>query len=398
MKPVSFFRLMAALLTLSAAGCTGNPAPGDNEFIIEGYVKNIPDSSTVILFANYGNIGKSIARDTVTDGRFMFRDTVSSMKHYSIMGGKGFPSVSLEVWVAPGERIRIRGNDNLVETWTVKSRLPYQKHENEYRKAGFPERARILENRVLMNDIADEMKAAAAGNDQAALRRAREKLDSILKLNTPLDSIVDIRKLDYLTKAPVNEIWMDKYGSYVRTLQYDPDNFKADRIRSLYSRLSEDDLQTETGRMIYEYMHLPERVSVGDEMVDGDLYDTDGNLRHLSEFNGKYILLDFWSQGCGPCVASIPEMEEIIAAYDGRLEVVGISSDRKDIWLEYLSENEVGGNQWNELRMGYTGLAAVYGVTGIPHYVMISPDGRIIDMWAGYARNYLKTKVKALVK
>lgn len=397
MKPVSFFCLMAVLLAFSAAGCTGNSAPGDNEFIIEGYVNNIPDSSTITLFANYGNVGKSVAVDTVTGGRFMFRDTVSCLKKYSIMGGKGFPSVSLEVWVAPGERIRIRGNDNLVETWTVKSGLPYQRYEDEYRKAGFPERALVLENRVLMNDVASEMRAAV-GNDQTALRRAREKMDSIFKVNAPLDSIVDIRKLDYLAEAPVNEIWMEKYGSYVRILQYDPDNFNADRIRSLYSRLSEDDLQTETGRMIYEYMHLPERVGVGDEMVDGDLYDTDGNLRHLSEFNGRYILLDFWSQGCGPCIASFPEMEEVIAAYGDRLEVVGISSDRKDIWLKYLSENKVGGNQWNELRMGITGLAAAYGVTGIPHYVMISPDGRILDIWAGYARNYLKSKVKALVK
>ena len=324
---------MAVLLALSAAGCTGNSAPGDNEFIIEGYVNNIPDSSTITLFANYGNVGKSVAVDTVTGGRFMFRDTVSCLKKYSIMGGKGFPSVSLEVWVAPGERIRIRGNDNLVETWTVKSGLPYQRYEDEYRKAGFPERALVLENRVLMNDVASEMRAAV-GNDQTALRRAREKMDSIFKVNAPLDSIVDIRKLDYLTEATVNEIWMEKYGSYVRILQYDPDNFMADRIRSLYSRLSEDDLQTETGRMIYEYMHLPERVGVGDEMVDGDLYDTDGNLRHLSEFNGRYILLDFWSQGCGPCIASFPEMEEVIAAYGDRLEVVGISSDRKDIYYD----------------------------------------------------------------
>ena len=27
----------------------------------------------------------------------------------------------------------------------------------------------------------------------------------------------------------------------------------------------------------------------------------------MTEFKGKYILLDFWSQGCGPCVQSLPE-------------------------------------------------------------------------------------------
>mgnify|MGYP003057865721 CR=1 FL=1 len=74
--------------------------------------------------------------------------------------------------------------------------------------------------------------------------------------------------------------------------------------------MSEADKATEAGQIITGYMNLPETVNVGDEMADGDLYDLDGNVRHLSEFKGKYILLDFWSQGCGPCLQSLPELEE----------------------------------------------------------------------------------------
>lgn len=74
-------------------------------------------------------------------------------------------------------------------------------------------------------------------------------------------------------------------------------------------------------------------------MVDGDLYDLDGNVRHLTEFKGKYILLDFWSQGCGPCVQSLSEMEEITEMYKGRMEVVSISQDPKDAWKKFIAEN-----------------------------------------------------------
>lgn len=140
-------------------------------------------------------------------------------------------------------------------------------------------------------------------------------------------------------KAPITPVWLDKYQLFCSFLQYNQKFGNQDLIRSLYTRMSEADKQTETGQLITAYLNLPEEVNVGDEMVDGDLYDLDGNVRHLTEFKGKYILLDFWSQGCGPCVQSLPEMEEITEMYKGRMEVISISQDPKDEWKKFIAEN-----------------------------------------------------------
>ena len=61
---------------------------------------------------------------------------------------------------------------------------------------------------------------------------------------------------------------------------------------------SEADRKSPVGREITTYIKMVEPVKVGDHMVDGTLYDTEGNTHHLSEFEGKYILLDFWNLGC----------------------------------------------------------------------------------------------------
>lgn len=53
----------------------------------------------------------------------------------------------------------------------------------------------------------------------------------------------------------------------------------------------------------------------GDKMADTELFDLDGKIHHLTDFNGKYILLDFWSSGCGPCIMALPEMKEIQEQY-----------------------------------------------------------------------------------
>ena len=65
----------------------------------------------------------------------------------------------------------------------------------------------------------------------------------------------------------------------------------------------------------------------GDDMADADLYDVNGKIHHLSDFKGKYILIDFWSQGCAPCLQSLPELKEITEHYKERLTVVSLSED-----------------------------------------------------------------------
>ena len=70
-----------------------------------------------------------MAQDTVIGGRFEFRDTISggAVQFGLCSFGKGFPNNILPVWVKPGVKVTVTGEDNLLLTWRVKSRLPEQK-------------------------------------------------------------------------------------------------------------------------------------------------------------------------------------------------------------------------------------------------------------------------------
>ena len=225
-----------------------------------------------------------------------------------------------------------------------------------------------------------------------------KKLDSLAKLYLHVGYSIVLQELNYMKEAPVTAVWLDRYATYVTFLQWNKSFGHEDLIRSLYDRMSEADRATEEGQLITAYLNLPEVVNVGDQIVDGDLYDVKGNLHHLSEFKGKYILLDFWSQGCGPCLQSLPEMEEVAKLYKDQMEVVSICSDPKESWLDFIERKGLTGNQWNEFAKGKTGLAAVYQVNAIPYYVMISPKGEIVDMWKGYGPGSIKEKVQHLIQ
>ena len=44
------------------------------------------------------------------------------------------------------------------------------------------------------------------------------------------------------------------------------------------------------------------------------------------------------------------------------------------------------------------GLASAYNVRGIPHYVLIAPDGKVAAMWSGYGKGSLERKMKESLK
>lgn len=132
-------------------------------------------------------------------------------------------------------------------------------------------------------------------------------------------------------------------------------------------------------------------------MIDANLYDLEGKLHHLAELKGKYILLDFWSSGCGPCIMSIPEMKEVQEKYKDKLSIVSLSSDVESIWKEASAKHQMTWYNWND-RKETSGLYLKYGVRGIPHYVLISPKGKIIASWSGYGKDQLLKKMEKFIK
>ena len=66
--------------------------------------------------------------------------------------------------------------------------------------------------------------------------------------------------------------------------------------------------------LIHTQVYPPHILQVGEEAIDAELIDMEGQKHHLAEVlgqPGRYVLLDFWSLGCYPCRISEPEMREL---------------------------------------------------------------------------------------
>ena len=387
--------LLTAAAAMACAGCALKPDVPEGEFLIRGRLTNVPDSTVIALYRDEGNLLKVMRQDTLLGGTFSFSDTLSATKKLLIMSdGEGFPGTWLDVWVAPGQCTEITGSDRLLKTWSVESDIPEQKEENGYAACT----AEV--NKELMRLSAEEAtwlrelgkRNGDPGFDEKAVWA---KIDSLRKLEEPLQQEVFKLELDYMNTVPVTPLWLTRLAQYASYLPYDGVMPYRAEIEELYGRLSEIARQTPEAKAVAAYLYPRPVVGVGDEMADGELYDTDGNPHRLAELKDEYILLDFWSSGCGPCVQSIPEMERLAERYRDRLAVVGISEDPKAHWKSFVREKGMKGHQWNELLSApRTGLFARYQVRGIPHYVLIGPDRKIREVWSGYGPGSLEEKLK----
>ncbi|RYZ18241.1 MAG: TlpA family protein disulfide reductase, partial [Chitinophagaceae bacterium] len=108
-----------------------------------------------------------------------------------------------------------------------------------------------------------------------------------------------------------------------------------------------------------------------------------GGKTKLADFKGKYVYIDNWATWCGPCRQEIPHLQKVEQAYHGKnIEFVSISIDEQknhDKWKQFVVDKKLGGVQLMADKDWSSDFIKAYGITGIPRFILIGPDGKVVD-------------------
>lgn len=103
----------------------------------------------------------------------------------------------------------------------------------------------------------------------------------------------------------------------------------------------------------------------------------------LSNYPGKYVYIDFWSVGCGPCVAGIKNLfnnnRKLMTGKHDKFAMIFITDDPEQVYEPFRKEWLEGAESYRIPVDDYNALAGLFHFSGIPHHELITPDGLVVS-------------------
>ena len=347
---------------------------GEVKNIEEGTVFNLSETDGTGLSGRY-----SIEEDNgkVINGRFQlnYKSYNPASRHFALYSNSphfGGHWTALDIWAEQGDTVYVKGNDNFIGNWEVKTRAPEQKEWDLIRKT-----------------TAKEYKAfQQAWLDYEAYRQYRRdtdmseaEWDSTKVILAQKDTLrIKNRTLWFksqliaMKELPVTDFWMDKLSTLIYFASNNREMLE-EPIKELYMLKGDKIDRKPDGKSVREWVYPYPKAELGKPCVDSDFFDVNGKKYRIADFRGKYVLLDFWANYCGACIGAFPHIGKLQQQYADQLTVISISVDKIDTWKNSPHQKEITWHSLNDGGGHWGGIAGSYDIMAMPTYILISPDG-----------------------
>ena len=130
-----------------------------------------------------------------------------------------------------------------------------------------------------------------------------------------------------------------------------------------------------------------------------DIY---GRQHQLAEYKGKWIIVNYWSPQCGPCLSEIPALKQVAAKFRDKVVILGMDAgETPDADLRRFIRQK--GINYTVVPTQDSTMFAFGLIYGVPTTYIVSPQGQIVDTHMGAVtveqlQNYFATDNSMLSK
>ncbi len=358
-----------AVLALAFAACKNN-----NEFTISGTIKNAGDLKKVRLFQTDSLIDSAFVNES---GEFRFTRINPDPDFYSLeIGDKNF--------------VLIAKNGDEIDFET-----DYTDQTNTYTASGSEESEKIRKFHKLGNAYGAKTKEIEADYQKMMSASSNANRDSIMQILMPrLQKNMDDFAREALKFAETNK---DNLAGFYAAGSIDQVKYEQPLIK-FAEDIKPRFPNNKAVKSFVARMESVKVVSIGQQAPEFSLPDVSGKQTKLSDFKGKYVLLDFWASWCGPCRRENPNIVRLHDLYKAKnFTVLGVSlDDNREDWLKAIKDDNLNWTQVTEMKRWDSETAALYKVDGIPASFILDPNGKIIgkNLSGADLEEFLKKNIK----
>ena len=130
---------------------------------------------------------------------------------------------------------------------------------------------------------------------------------------------------------------------------------------------------------------VPAKNTAVQQLTSLSLTDAQGKVQKLSQWQGKFLLVNFWATWCAPCVQEMPELSELQKNLSqDNIQLLGLGIDSPTNIADFAQKYQISyplfaaGMEGTELSRQLGNQAG-----GLPFTVLISPDGILLKSYLG---------------